>query len=178
MAKLLEFLSANNPEYLAAVLLCYGCFLRPKELALLRCSDIDLKNQVVHIRAEIAKNDSDSYRTIPGDIFAYVSRLDLTHPDWYVFAKHGKYDFSPGPEKVCSRKLAKYWSDHVRKACDFSEELQFYSLKDTGITAMLNRGVSINKVQHQADHSSVAMTAIYVGQSSGPEDQIKDLRML
>ena len=39
--------------------------------------------------------------------------------------------------------------------------LQFYSLKDTGITNMLEDGVATNEVQGQADHSSLEMTSVY-----------------
>lgn len=173
LSRLCAYLQGNNPHYLLAVLLCYGCFIRPKELALLKCSDIDISRQLVHIRPEIAKNDRDSFRTIPNSIMPLLKDVDLSHPEWYLFSKHAAYDFTPGPVMVCSRKLAKYWADHVRDACDLPMEVQFYSLKDTGITNMLDRGVPINTVQKQADHSSVAMTAIYVGHNSGADEELK-----
>lgn len=173
LSRLCTFLSENNPQYLLAVLLCYGCFIRPKELSMLKCSDIDLDKQLVHIRPEIAKNDNDSYRTIPDALLPFLRTADLSHPEWYLFAKHELYDFTPGPVKVCSRKLAKYWSDHLRDACSLPMDVQFYSLKDTGITNMLEHGVPINTVQRQADHSSVAMTAIYVGHGKGANEDLK-----
>ena len=173
LSRLCTFLSERNPHYLLSVLLCYGCFIRPKELAMLRCSDIVLDRQLVHIRPEIAKNDKDSFRTIPDALMPLLRTVDLSHPDWYLFAKHKMYDFTPGPVKVCSRKLAKYWSDHVRGACALPMEVQFYSLKDTGITNMLEHGVPINTVQRQADHSSVAMTAIYVGHGDRANEELK-----
>lgn len=173
LSRLFSFLQENNPHYLTAMLICYGCFIRPKELAMLRCSDIDLDRQLIHVRAEVAKNDRDSFRTIPDGLIPFLKNVDLSHPDWYLFAKHDLYDFSPGPVKVCSRKLAKYWSDHVRVDCSLPMEVQFYSLKDTGITNMLERGVPINTVQLQADHSSVAMTAIYVGHGKGADKELK-----
>lgn len=173
LGRLGSFLSVSNPHYFLAVLLCYGCFIRPKELAMLKCSDIDLDRQLVHIRPEIAKNDKDSFRTIPDALIPLLKATDLSHPNWYLFSKHDLYDFTPGPVKVCSRKLAKYWSDHVRIACSLPMEAQFYSLKDTGITNMLERGVPINTVQRQADHSSVAMTAIYVGHGDHANEELK-----
>ena len=173
LSRLCGFLTENNPHYLLAVLLCYGCFIRPKELAMLKCSDIDLARQLVHIRSEVAKNDKDSFRTIPDALMPLLRAADLSHPEWYLFAKHKMYDFTPGPVKVCSRKLSKYWGDHVRCACSLPMEVQFYSLKDTGITNMLEHGVPINTVQRQADHSSVAMTAIYVGHGKGANEDLK-----
>ena len=175
ISKLISYLQAENYEYLAMAMICYCCFIRPKEIALLRCSDIDLKKQVIHVSAAIAKNDNTSYRTIPDDLVPILSRLDLSHPNWYLFGQHpGTGDFTPSPVQVCSRKIAKWWDQHVRPDCNFGPELQFYSLKDTGITNMLGDGIPINLVQQQADHSSVAMTAIYVGHSARAAEQLKD----
>lgn len=177
LSRLFSFLQADNEPYLVACLLCYCCFIRPKELALLRCRDIDLKKNLVHVAAEVAKNDNDSYRTIPDQILPFLRRMDLSRPDWYIFGQHDFSGFEPGPAKRCSRSLAKFWDLHVRPACDFGQDLQFYSLKDTGITNMLGGGVPINLVQRQADHSSVAMTAIYVGSKPEANEELRDVRI-
>ena len=162
-ARLFEYLPTFNKEYTAMCLMCYCCLLRPKEIALLKVGDIDLKKQLIHISGTIAKNDNDSSRTIPDDMVPYLKALDLSHPNLYLFGKHRHCDFSPGKEPVCSREIARVWDRYVRKNCHFSMDVQFYSLKDTGVTNMIGAGVPISFVQQQADHSSVAMTAIYLG---------------
>ena len=73
--------------------------------------------------------------------------------------------------------MAKYWELVVRPALGFGLDLKFYSLKDTGITNMLQNGVPINLVQKQADHSSVAMTAIYVGKKADANNEIKNAEL-
>lgn len=177
--RLRAYLHRENKEYLAMAMICYCCFVRPKELALLKCRDINLERQSIHIRAEIAKNDNESYRTIPDDLVPILRRLDYSHPDWFLFGQHpGEGDFTPSKIQVCSRKIAKWWDQHVRPDCDFGMDLKFYSLKDTGITNMLGDGVPINIVQQQADHSSVAMTAIYVGKTGRPNDEIRGAGLL
>jgi len=163
--RLIAFLEKENIQYLVIVLLCYCCFIRPKEIALLKCGDINIGRQLVHIRSEIAKNDNDSYRTIPDSMVRYLSELDLSVPENYLFSHNAGYDFRPGAKPVSSRKLAKFWNDVVRPACGFPMELQFYSLKDTGITNMVSSGIALTSVQQQADHSSIAMTSIYVGKN-------------
>ena len=174
-----SFIKNRNPEYLAMCLICYCCFIRPKEIALLKCKDIDLENQVIHIDASIAKNDNSSFRTIPDDMMPAMRRLDLSHKDWYVFGDHKATDkFTPSDKLMCSRKIAKWWDTAVRPACGFGMDVKFYSLKDTGITNMLSKGVAINVVQHQADHSSVAMTAIYVGNKPEANQQLKDTKII
>ena len=177
LSRLFSFLEAENQEYLAICLLCYCCFMRPKEIVLLRGRDIDLKKQVVHVDASIAKNDRESYRTIPDDIIPILRRLDLSSPDLYVFGGARKNLFRPSDKIVCSREIARYWDHVVRPGCDFPMDLQFYSLKDTGITNALEEGIPINQVQQQADHSSVAMTAIYVGHKAKATEELRDVRL-
>lgn len=178
LTRLFTFLAKENKEYLAMCMLTYCCFVRPKELALLRCEDVDLARQTVHIREDVAKNDKSSYRTIPNDLMPYLSRLDLSHPKWFLFGKNEGFDFSPSPETICSRRFAAYWNLVVRPACGFGMDVQYYGLKDTGITNMLGRGVPISFVQQQADHSSVAMTAIYVGKSPSAREELKGVDIL
>lgn len=174
LRSLIAFLEIKNPEYLAMVLLCYCCFVRPKELSLLRCGDIDLERQTLHIAAEIAKNDNESFRTIPDELVPYLRRLDLSRPELFLFGGHKwEWDFTPSVKKVSSRKIAKYWDTEVRPGCKFGMEIKFYSLKDTGITNLIGSGVPINLAQQQADHSSVAMTAIYVGRKSEATEALK-----
>lgn len=178
IAAVVEYLEENNREYLAIVMLCYCCLMRPKEIAMLKCSDIDLERQTVRVSEEIAKNDHTSYRTIPDSVMPLISSLDYSHPDWYLFGAHDSYVFTPSKTLVCSRKIAKYWDYYVRRACGFGMEIKFYSLKDTGVTNMLSSGVPINFVQQQADHSSVAMTAIYVGKKSTANSVIQKVDLL
>lgn len=178
LARLISFLHGENVPYLAMCLICYCCLIRPKEIALLRCCDVDLQKQTIHVSASIAKNDSDSFRTIPNDLVPVLRALDYSRPDHYLFAEHDGWDFRPGTKMVCSRKIAKYWDVVVRPACGFGLDVKFYSLKDSGITNMLTDGVPVNLVQQQADHSSIAMTAVYVGTKANAQEEIKTAGIL
>lgn len=155
-------------DYLAMCFFCYYCFMRDKEIVSLKVGDLDLKNQLVKVSEDIAKNDHTSWRTIPDVMLPWLLKLDLTAPsDWYLFGDAGTYVFAPSKKKVCERKVAKFWSDHIRPALGWGLDLQFYSLKDTGITDMASAGVPLNLVREQADHSSLSMTDIYMGRSQG-----------
>ena len=175
LQQLISFLRKENPEYLAICLFCYCCFMRPKEIALLRCGDVDLRKQTVSVSGDIAKNGKDSVRTIPDAMVPFIRALDLSDPELFLFGSHRleKFRFTPGSKPTIGQRIADYWRFVVRPGCGFGEDLQFYSLKDTGITGMLESGVSINLVQQQADHSSVAMTAIYVGKSPAANAELK-----
>ena len=180
LQQLLSFLRKENPEYLAICLFCYCCFMRPKEIALLRCGDVDIRKQTVSVSGDIAKNGKDSVRTIPDAMMPFIRTLDLSDPDLFLFGSHRleKFRFTPGPKPTIGQRIADYWRFVVRPGCGFGEDLQFYSLKDTGITGMLQSGVAINLVQQQADHSSVAMTAIYVGKSPAANAELRNANIL
>ena len=174
LARTFAWLEENNPNYLAACLLCFCCFIRPKELAMLKVGDFMLKKQLVAIRGDIAKNDKTSYRTMPDAMMKHIVTLDFSDPAAYLFGDGKGYGFAPSRKKMCSRKLAKYWDEYVREACALPKEVQFYSLKDTGMTAMSENGVPIGMVQKQADHSSLAVTSIYVATTGiKAEDTLK-----
>ena len=175
VTRLFSFLQGENPQFLCAVILCYCCFIRPKEIALLQGADLDLDGQRIFVRAEIAKNDNDSVRTIPDAALPFLERLRTVPPKHYLFGKNAGIgdDFSPGPIRGDQKKFSDYWKKVVRPACGFGNDIQFYSLKDTGITSMLESGIPINLVQQQADHSSVAMTAIYVGHRKGANEMVR-----
>ncbi len=158
IARLIEWLSANNPGFLRVCLLCYCCLMRPKEIMLLKCSDINLGGQLVKVSAAIAKNDHDSVRTIPDAMMPYFWDLDLSHGDWYLFSGNR---FEPGKKKVWTQRASDYWRDSVRPALGFGDDVQLYSLKDTGITNMAAAGVPVSFIRQQADHSSLEMTSIY-----------------
>ena len=124
VSRLFAFLKENNPNYLALCLMCYCCLIRPKEIALLKCEDIDLQKQTVHIRASIAKNDNESYRTIPDDMMPFISALDLSDPKAYVFSDTPDWSFRPGKKQLKTQYIARYWGDVVRKRCGFPMELK------------------------------------------------------
>lgn len=177
---LFDYLRKENLEYLAICQLCYCCFMRPKEISLLKVSDLDLSRQVVHVRAEIAKNDNESYRTIPNSIMPVILGLDLARPDDYIFGKHpgDPKSFKPGSVPTDPKTIGHYWERHIEKALQFGDGVSFYSLKDSGITNALSEGVPLNYVQQQADHSSPAITGIYVGKKAAANDVLRNVDIL
>ena len=178
LSVLWTYLQGAGSSRLAMCMVCYACLVRPKEIVMLKCGDVDLAGNVIHIDAKVAKNDHESFRTIPEDLAMVFRSMNLSNPGDYLFSRSPARDFSPGPLKEDSREIARWWNDHVRPACGFGSDLQFYSLKDTGITDMLGEGVPINLVQQQADHSSVAMTAIYVGKQSQSDSRIRNVDII
>jgi integrase len=162
MRRLRDWLEANNRHYLLLSYFLHYMLIRPKEIAKLRLSDISVAKQTVYIDDTISKNKKSAFVTMPTKIIELM--LDLgyfNHPsNYYVFSK----DFKPGPEWYNEKTYRDYWSRKIRPALKFPKEYKFYSLKDTGITAMLRAGHDALSVKEQARHSSLLMTDIYTPQ--------------
>lgn len=175
--RLVEWLTVDHPRFLAASMLMYYCFLRNDDICHLKPSSFDLKNNLIFIHADETKNDNESYRVIPKALEKYLLPLDIenTPKDWYIFSQKN-YAFTAGPTQLNSRYFSKYWSDKLRPALKFPMNLQFYSLKDTGITNLMADGISPAYIQGQADHSSLEITNKYI-HSRTPEGflQIREL---
>lgn len=77
--------------------------------------------------------------------------------DWYLF---GEGNMEPAARPINKGYLRKQW-DKMRRDLMLPDEMQLYSLRDTGITDLLHDGVDQLTVQHHADHSSLAIQGIY-----------------
>lgn len=156
-----KYLKKENPRYLVACMLCYYCFMRPKEISWFRVGDINFKTQTIRVWEDYAKNDKNSVRTIPDVMMPYLLDIDWNYPgDYFVFSRDEPGRFFAGKTHLEPEYFAKFWKK-VRNRFGWSKKVQFYNLKHTGITNMLADGVAPNFVQGQADHQSLEMTTIY-----------------
>lgn len=142
-------------------LLTYHCLIRPKELLMLKVSYISMKNNLIIIPAEVAKNHCERQISMPMEIAVLMAdHIKSATTNLYLFSD----DYMPGKKMKTTRDTGRTWSN-MRKAIGLPATYQFYSLKDTGITEMLEAGVPAKMVQELADHHSLEMTQKYVGKS-------------
>lgn len=166
---------AEDPQrkyYLLACWLLYGCFIRPSEICGLTVNNISFRNQTIYIPAEISKNKKAQVVTIPQNIAEYILELRLweTPGNYFIIAK----DLKPGKIKISDKTLRAEWIK-IRKELKLPDCYQFYSLKDTGITAMIKK-LDVSQVRDQARHSSIAITDAYTDRAdSHGNDTIKKL---
>lgn len=139
--------------------LCYRMLIRPKEILMLRVEDI--RGDIIRIRPEVAKNHNERLVAIPEDLMPWFDCLKGVPGSLYIFSK----GYKPGKVLLNSRDIGRSWSN-MRKALGFSDRYTFYSLKDTGITEMLERGVPAKLVKELADHHSLEMTERYTHRSN------------
>lgn len=151
-------LFATDRPFLLACMFEYYCFIRPTELSNLKIRDISLKDQSVMISGEFSKNKKDGKVAIPDELGRLL--IDLRYMampgNWYLFGK----GFRPAREKAGADQFNKRWVK-MRKKLRWSDDYQFYSLKDTGIRDLANsEGIVI--ARDQARHSDISTTNKYL----------------
>ncbi|NQT76187.1 MAG: site-specific integrase [Bacteroidetes bacterium] len=160
--KIRDYLQKENRPYYAIMMFAFHSLLRPKEISHIKIGDIDLEKQVVVVKGSIAKNHNTRYAPIPDVMVDLVKELIegvyTLRKNWYLFSAYG---FRPGPVRRDSREIARYWSV-LRKTLRLKKEIQFYSLRDSGIIQMIRDGRSPKEVMEAADHSSIEVTNKYV----------------
>lgn len=166
---------ANDPRYKFYLLACqllYSCFIRPSEICGLKIANISFQHQTIFIPANISKNKKNQVVTMPKNVVEYL--IDLKIWQWpnscYVIGRQ----LEPGNQPTTAGRLREVWGA-IRKKLKFSASYQFYSLKDSGITRMINL-LDVRQVRDQARHSSISITDVYTDRSQeGGNDAIKKI---
>ena len=153
-----KYLDQNNPNYLIICKLVYNTLLRPKEIRMLKVSDVLLEQKLVRVRSEVAKNQKERLVPLTPELVDDFMRLgvDKAIADHYLFSEK----LCPGKNKISDAYMRKYW-DKMRKRLNLSENMVLYSLRDSGMTDMIKNGIDPLSVKQLADHHSLEMTAIY-----------------
>jgi len=172
VGKIAEYCKKRDPHFLLACYLLYYCFIRPVEMTRLRIRDFNLKSCTLTIPAECSKNKKKQTITLPKKVMEYAIEIGvLSEPmDYYIFSD----GLRPGPTEINPKHFRDHW-EKLRKVLKLRKEWKFYSLKDTGITAMLRDNLPAIEVRDQARHSSLAITEIYTDHSGQVNPDIFNL---
>lgn len=164
-----EYLQKENDNYLTLCLMTFFCLVRRTELTKMKVKDIKFNEDSIFIGNDISKSTKDDFVTIPE---AYKERLikhtENAAPEMYVFGAN----FKPGYVQLKPKKISDVW-DKMRTVLGFDKRYQFYSLKDTGITEMLENGTPSVSVKNQARHSEISITEKYYIKKSTTDSNIK-----
>ena len=159
LIRLLDYLNTHNRHYLLGCYLLFYCFVRPKEISLIKINDFSVKCGTLRLHADNSKNRKDAVITLPNKVLKLLVDLNVfSFPGNYYLFSNG---FIPGKDFRDSKQFRDYWIRFVRKALDFPASYKFYSLKDTGVTSMLRARIDNISVRDQARHSSILITDIY-----------------
>lgn len=160
-AKIARYFTDNNMyEYLIVMQLCFRLFIRPKEALMLTIGDVDFANGFLIIPPHVAKNHQERVLAVPDEIMSYLRTLSGMDERMYIFSDN----YKPGYVLKTTRDTGRTWS-RMREKLKLPASYQFYSLKDTGITEMLEAGVPAKYVKELADHHSLEMTERYTHRS-------------
>ena len=159
LEKIKEYLTTYNQKgFLLVCMLVYSGFIRPKEIRELRIRDIHIKDHCIIVPPEVSKNHCSRVVGITAKIEQLMLDLHIgTLPfDYYICGK----DLVPNSIGAPVALYSKAWVE-MRKTLNLPETMQLYSLKDTGITNMLENGVPAIDVMKQAGHHDLSMTSRY-----------------
>lgn len=145
--------------YVAMIRLCFKYLVRPKEILMLRIRDIDFDKGLLHIPPEVSKNHTERIIALGHDVMKYFQEILKTgcNIDDYIFST----DFKPGERLYTTKNTFTTWQ-RMREQLSLPDTYHFYSLKDTGITEMLESGMPSKFVKDLAGHCSLSMTERYL----------------
>ncbi len=167
----IKCLQTENPEYYTLCMMTYFCFIRNTELTKLKVGDVNLVQNYITISAENSKNRKTANITIPDSFKSTIeNHIGNSKPEEFLFSTN---NFKPGKIAVQTKKIYTTWIKFVKDK-NISSEFQFYSLKDTGITDLMNMGMPTIKVRDQARHFDINITETYMSRNVGCDDVVKN----
>lgn len=156
--KLKEYTRVARPSFYLACMMEYYTFIRLEELRHIKIGNISIKNQCITIPAEVSKNGKEQTVALNDTILKVMidqGVFNYASSD-YLFGK----DVRPGREQIAVNRFRQEWC-RVRKALNFPDTYQFYSLKDSGIRDLANaEGIVV--ARDQARHSDISVTNKYL----------------
>lgn len=156
--RITAYCKENNLGLLIVSQLVYSSLIRPKEIRCLKVSDVFLKEHYILIRPEVAKTHFARIATMNPILEGLVA-------DWIKGANGDDYligskDYAAGKKPIPHSRFSKDWIE-MRKALHLTDEMELYSLRDTGINEMLKCGIDPLTVMQHADHHDLSMTTRY-----------------
>ena len=153
-----RYLQKEDKYFLLACYMEYYTFIRPTELSYLKVGDICLKDKTVFVSEDFSKNKKSAKVALNDTIIKLMIELDvLSKPtSYFLFGKN----FIPAAKRSNADQYNRRWKK-MRETLGWSDEYQFYSLKDSGIRDLANeQGVVV--ARDQARHSDVSTTNRYI----------------
>ena len=124
-----------------------------------------MKDDLIIIPSDIAKNHRERHISMPMEVaIPMADYIKNARSDLQLFSS----GYRPGKKVLSTRDTGRTWAK-IREALGLPKCYQYYSLKDSGITEMLEAGVPDKMVQELADHRSLEMTQKYIAKSKATD---------
>ena len=153
-----EWCKEYSPGFLLVCNLVYFSLIRPTELTRLQFKHINFRKHYIFLPASITKCHIDRYAAL--DKETEQALLDLSSrysPEDYLFSTR----FNPGKKPCLRKKYTELWSK-MRDDLQLPTTYQLYSLRDTGITDKMEKGIEPRAVMHAAGHHDLSITTKYL----------------
>lgn len=156
--KIRAYFEKTNPQYLIICELVHTSLIRPVEVSRLQAYMVNINESCIVLPASITKNHKERRARLSDELKAMLGRHIMgAKPEDYLFAERC---WLCGKVAMTSNTYGKVW-DAMRKEIGLPQEMQLYSLRDTGINGMLKAGIDPLSVMQAADHSDLSMTTRY-----------------
>jgi len=162
---LLLMIKEEDRQLFLACMIQYYCFIRPgKELRLLRIGDIDLRQGVITVRQENAKNKLRQVVTMPQQLIdiCYEYDIDKADKSLYIFGKRKRFNI-----RAVSVNMLRWRFNKFRDRLNLSKGYKFYSFKHTGASALHISGISMRELMDQLRHTNLDATQHYLKKHCG-----------
>lgn len=139
-------------------------FIRPAEICRIQIADINIYEKVIGIPKGNAKTKKFRYAYLPDWLCEKLInnyRLDTIPPNYYLVTRN----LLPGTKKADTRELDKIWAK-MRDTLQLGMDMQLYSYRDTGITALEDAGMPRRVIIKLTDHKTEKMAGKYIGPPS------------
>lgn len=156
--KIREYFEKTNPQYLIICELVHTSLIRPVEISRLQAYMVNIGEGCIDMPANITKNHKERKARLSEELKEMLSKHIMgAKPDDYLFADKC---WRCGKVAMSSHTFGNVW-EAMRREIKLPEEMQLYSLRDTGINGMLKAGIDPLSVMQAADHSDLSMTTRY-----------------
>ncbi len=151
----------QNDPYLLLFCRVFGySFMRPCEAVKLRVGDIDLKNGLIHLPAEIVKTNMAQVKPIIGILKPFLEEMHLENypKDFYLFSSKGHPRQIPTTRDFFTAKFQK-----VKTAIGLSKEESMYAIRHTFVCDLIDSGmVSYSEMMRYTGHTTMNSFEAYV----------------
>lgn len=160
-----EWSTRNNPHFLTACELVFNALLRPMEITRLKIGNVDLDHKVLHISGTDTKTHFERDAALSDALVERLRAMKLERypADYYLLGQ----GYKPCATQMLRSRLSKDWIT-MRREMGLPETMQLYSLRDSGITSLLDSGVPARLVMQAADHHDLSITTRYAS-SKNPD---------
>lgn len=145
----------------------YYLGIRPKEILLLKCGDINIEHKIIRISSEDAKDNSYRYVPIFEPVLSMLKKLDLSNKDYFLIGRPKPYGcrffkneyFCPNPYSIKRDTATRKWKEYIIDGLGIN--VKCYSFKHKGANDKLKAGMDLKTISEIFGHSDEKMTEIY-----------------